>query len=76
MKDGCEISPSCENCPIDRCIYGREKGYEKSQRNEEINRLYHSGIPIQELAKRFQVSTRTINRIIKQRDLKVLTTML
>jgi len=67
---GCELWPSCLNCPFPHCRYDQPGGIHNSvreTRNSEIQRLrYEQGKTIGELATRFGVSKRTIHRILKK----------
>lgn len=66
QDEGCDLFPSCLNCPLPRCRYdepgGRQKG--RGLRNLELIRLHTEGKGIKELSDRFGVSKRTIHRII------------
>jgi len=67
QDDGCDLFPSCLNCPLPRCRYDEPRGRQmtKELRNEEILRLRKKeGLKIEKLAERFGVSKRTIHRII------------
>ena len=68
--EGCELSDSCLNCPLPKCIYDQPRGKQrwlKSLRDREIVRLANSdGGKIKELALRFSVSRRTVQRILKR----------
>ena len=67
--EGCELAESCLNCPLPKCIYDQPRGRQrwlKSLRDREIVRLANSeGKGIKELALRFGVSQRTVQRILK-----------
>lgn len=68
--EGCEISVSCLNCPYPDCIHeapgGRQK-WLKAQRDREVCRLYATeGKNAKELALKFGVSQRTIQRIVQR----------
>jgi len=68
--EGCEFSSSCLNCPLSHCIYDEPRGHQrqlKRQRNREIVRLFtQEGKGIKELAERFGVSQRTVQRALKR----------
>ncbi len=70
QDEGCEFSPSCLNCPLSRCIYDEPRGRQrqlKMRRDKEIARLFHDeGKGVRELARRFGVSERTIQRALKR----------
>ncbi len=67
MKDkGCEFAPSCLNCPFPKCVIERGRRMAlKEQRNREIWSLFQSGASEAELANKFGVCTRTIQRTLK-----------
>jgi AraC-like DNA-binding protein len=67
QDEGCDLFPSCLNCPLSQCRYDepgrRQKG--KELRNKEMMRIHKKeGLRIRELADRFGVSKRTVHRII------------
>lgn len=65
--DGCDLFPSCLNCPLPRCRYdGSGRSHlAKELRNSEMLRLHREGgLKIMELAQRFAVSKRTVYRIL------------
>ena len=68
--EGCELADSCLNCPLPGCIYDQPRGRQhwlKGLRDREIVRLAGSGGKgIKELALRFGVSQRTIQRVLKR----------
>ena len=68
--EGCDLSPSCLNCPLPRCRYDQPGGVRRLRtlgRDEEIVRLRRSErVPIDVLARRFGVSRRTVFRILKR----------
>ena len=64
--EGCELSPSCLECPFDKCII-EEGGVimaRKQERNQEIKELANKGVSVPELVDRYGVSFRTIQRIL------------
>ncbi len=68
--EGCEIAVSCLNCPYPDCVHeapgGRQK-WLKARRDQEVCRLYITqGNNIKELALKFGVSQRTIQRIVQR----------
>lgn len=69
QDDGCELATSCLHCPFSKCLYeepGGKQHYLKKRRNRDILRLYTGGKGIKELATRFGVSQRTIQRALKR----------
>ena len=65
--DGCDLFPSCLNCPLPRCRYD-EKGtrVRKQLRDGEILRLWIEGKDVKELSQEFKVSQRTVQRVLSQ----------
>ena len=65
---GCELAPSCLNCPFPWCIkeepWGKEKFF-KRRRAERMLELNQEGKSITEIARIFEVSTRTVQRALK-----------
>ena len=70
--EGCELAASCLNCPFPGCIYDEPGGKQrllKEQRDTEIARLYDDeNKNIKELALLFNLSVRTIQRVLKKHD--------
>ena len=68
--EGCDLFPSCLDCPLPRCRYDEPQGKQirKELRNVEIARLHAGGSPIRELTERYGVSRRTIYRAIRRSD--------
>lgn len=66
--DGCDLAPSCLNCPFPVCRYDYPGGiaaFLRQVRDEEIRALRAQGVPPQELAKQFKISLRTVFRITR-----------
>ncbi len=67
--EGCELAHSCLNCPFPRCLLdtpGGPQHWRKEKRDTEIVRLFHQERrTVKELAQRFGVSVRTVQRAIK-----------
>jgi len=72
--EGCDISPSCLACPLARCVYDTPHGKQallKRLRNDEIARVYREErLSYREMARLFKVSTRTVQRVLKERGVK------
>ncbi len=68
--EGCEFARSCLNCPFSKCIYESPRGRQhwlKGSRDEEMVRLFTTeGKGVKELALRFGVSQRTVQRALKR----------
>jgi hypothetical protein len=65
--DGCEVSPSCFDCPLPRCRYEEPGGLRallNEERDQQILQLRLKGMAVDELAGRFNVSRRTVFRVI------------
>jgi hypothetical protein len=67
---GCDLSPSCLRCPLPKCRHDKQEGgrrVSKRLRDLEIFRQRTaSGRSISELATEFDLSKRTIQRIIRR----------
>jgi len=69
--EGCDLSPSCLNCRLPVCRYdfppAARRRLRTLDRDEEIARLRRrERLPIADLASRFNVSRRTVFRILKR----------
>ena len=70
--DGCEIYPSCLRCPLPQCKYdnpllGRRK--KRAERDREVvDAFRQEGLTAPQVAARFDMSQRTVFRIIKRYD--------
>ena len=67
---GCDLHPSCLSCPLPRCRYddpGWIQREERGQRDTELLKLRAKhALPVDELAARFGVSTRTVHRVLSR----------
>lgn len=67
--NGCDLYPSCLQCPLPRCRYeepGGARAMLRSTRNVSIERLaYDEGLSIDEIAGRFGLSRRTVFRVLR-----------
>jgi AraC-like DNA-binding protein len=67
--EGCEFADSCLNCRFPQCLYdypGGRQHWLKEIRNKEISRLFSNGdCQVNELARLFGVSRRTVQRALK-----------
>ena len=65
---GCELFPSCLSCPFPDCIreepWGKEK-FLKRRRAERMMELKKEGKSMGEIARIFELSTRTVQRWLK-----------
>lgn len=65
--DGCEVHPACLSCPLPQCVFDTPDGLHKwrlEQRNQRIRDVLATGLSKQEIATRFTLDIRTIQRII------------
>lgn len=68
QDDGCELWPHCLDCPFPCCVreepWGKER-FLKTKRAERMMELKQEGKGIKEIARIFEVSTRTVQRALK-----------
>ncbi len=68
--EGCEMAQSCLNCPLPKCIHDQPRGRQcwlQGQRDREMIKLFNTESKgIRELASRFSVSERTVQRALKR----------
>lgn len=66
---GCDMFPSCLTCPLPRCRYDEPGGVRAMLnriRDREIRRLrFDHDVAVNEIARRFQVSRRTVFRALE-----------
>jgi len=73
---GCEFYHECLSCIFTKCIYDetdtsvlKRKGHipkeVREYRNQKILKEIEAGKPIEEIAKTFDVSSRTVERIVR-----------
>ena len=67
---GCDLSPSCLKCPLPRCRHDLEARGSRSARTlrdrEILRQRTTAGKNVAELATEFDLSKRTIQRIIRR----------
>ena len=67
---GCEVSPSCLNCPLPQCKYDDPDWFQRHRRFARDLRMWSTiqleGLSAQEAADRFSVTVRTVFRIIQR----------
>jgi len=67
---GCEVAPSCLKCPLPQCKYDDPTAYQRTvreQRDLEVLRVRRSQrTTVPQLAQHFDVSQRTIHRILQR----------
>ena len=66
---GCDLFPSCLSCPLPRCRYDEPGGVRamlNRTRDREIRRMRRDDrVPVNEIARRFHVSRRTVFRALE-----------
>jgi transposase-like protein len=64
---GCDLHPSCLNCPLVRCRYDEPGGARRilsKERDQAIITLQRQGRSISAIAGRFGISRRTVFRVL------------
>jgi DNA-binding CsgD family transcriptional regulator len=64
---GCDLSPSCLQCPLPRCVEDQPRGRQRHKMRAKghiASTLAAQGLSQQEIARRLNVSARTIRRYI------------
>ncbi len=67
---GCDLAPSCLRCPLVRCRYdepGGARALLQSSRDEAVQRRKEEGVGIDGLAAEFDLSRRSVFRILARR---------
>ena len=66
--NGCEVSQSCLSCPLPKCKHddpGWLRSYRRDQRDRHLLSVRrHENASVGDLAQRFQISERTVHRIL------------
>ena len=66
--NGCEVSQSCLRCPLPKCKHddpGWLRSYRRDQRDRRLLGVRsRENVSVGELAQRFQISERTVHRIL------------
>ncbi len=67
--NGCDLHPSCLDCPLPGCIHDDEDAKERRSRlelrNIAIRVAGRSGVPTRELAAKFGLSRRAVQRVLR-----------
>ena len=67
--DGCDLFAACLTCPLPHCRYdvpGGARAMLNRVRDREIRRMRHeNGVPVDEIARHFRLSRRTVFRILQ-----------
>jgi hypothetical protein len=69
--DGCDIHPRCLTCPLPRCRYDEPGGVRamlNTYRDEQVVALRRDGARIDQIAERYNLSRRTVFRILSAGD--------
>jgi len=70
QDDGCEVSPSCLECPLPRCKHDDPDWYRRMRLNSRDARVLEAqrrdGKSPAQLARQFGVSLRTVQRIMRR----------
>jgi hypothetical protein len=64
---GCELSPSCLRCPLERCRYdapGGVRTIRRTSRDEALLRRREEGLAVNALAREFGITKRTVFRVL------------
>jgi hypothetical protein len=65
--EGCDLFDRCLACPLPRCRYdvpGGIRTIRNAVRDQGIRRCRDAAVPIDEIAERFEVSRRTVFRVL------------
>ena len=69
---GCDVHPSCLTCPLPQCRYDEPGWLQREGRGQRDAQILEartqSHLPVPQLASRFNVSTRTVHRILRRVD--------
>lgn len=67
--DGCDVSPTCLNCPLPICKYDDPDFLRRTARSARDRAILETrrleGLSVPALATRFGVSTRTVHRVLQ-----------
>jgi len=66
---GCEMAPSCLECPFPKCLEDEPRGKQKQSkrsRDETMRQMRREGKSVAEIARIFDVSRRTVDRALKR----------
>jgi hypothetical protein len=65
---GCQMAPSCLNCPLPQCIHDDPRWGRRNQQNQQrekdtpIMLALHNGVTVEDAAARFGIAVRTVYR--------------
>ncbi len=78
--DGCEVSPSCLRCPLPMCKYDDPEWFQREKRRERdeevLSAMRMQKLTVPEAAARFDISQRTIFRILQRCGFKNVQTVM
>ena len=67
---GCEVSPSCLNCPLPQCKYDDPVWFQQHRRTDRdlkvLTTMRLENLTVEQAAERFSVTVRTIFRIMRR----------
>ena len=67
---GCEVSPSCLNCPLPQCKYDDPTWFQKHRRIARDMKVWSTmqaeSLSVEEAAERFSVTVRTVFRMMRR----------
>ena len=70
--EGCEVSPSCLRCPLPQCKYDDPRWFQRQRQKERdrevVTALREDGLSVLEVAARFDLSERTVFRMLKRTE--------
>ena len=69
--EGCDIFPSCLNCPLPRCIEEEPRGKQRLRTSARAKRMVafrQNGKSVREIAELFGVTERTVQRALRARQ--------
>lgn len=67
--DGCDVSPSCLNCPLPMCryeVHGGVSTIDRIERYRRIRELHAAGLSAAAIAEQVGCSRRTVSRALKE----------
>lgn len=67
---GCDLHPACLSCPLPRCRYDEpydRHAEERADCDAHVLAALAEGVPRNEVMERFNISNRTLLRVIQQR---------
>ena len=67
---GCEVSPSCLNCPLPQCKYDDPTWFQRHRRIARDMKVWSTmqaeSLSVEEAAERFSVTVRTVFRMMRR----------